>query len=341
MNQPWPTTDIDPIRRLRVLAAGVSGAVVAEGFLPEAYEEVWARLSDLERELPRLVPDLRWLRITRREGDRLEVVARGHSGLRARFDAVLRPGWCFMQSRFLIIGMAAAPAPGGTALATLAAVRVPGCRAIAALAAPLYHRSVLKATARLRRGLRETATGHGSTAEGPTASTVASGGRTGSAPPAGTGGSGPQRRRVGRRLLAVQNRVVNPLVVALAERGWVPPTYALVETVGRRTGRIRRVPVANGLDGDTFWLIAALGEQAAFVRNIRAEPRVRVRARPARLRDGLTMRWRSGTAHPLPDDDASERHRQLGRRRPGYRLDGALLRALGSTNMLTVRIDLD
>ena len=40
MNQPWPTTDIDPIRRLRVLAAGVSGAVVAEGFLPEAYEAV-------------------------------------------------------------------------------------------------------------------------------------------------------------------------------------------------------------------------------------------------------------------------------------------------------------
>ncbi|MGH9095878.1 MAG: hypothetical protein ACRDWB_00480, partial [Acidimicrobiales bacterium] len=56
-----------------------------------------------------------------------------------------------------------------------------------------------------------------------------------------------------RRLLPFQNRVVNRVVVALAERGLVPPTYALIETVGWRTGRPRRVPVANGLEGDTFW----------------------------------------------------------------------------------------
>lgn len=144
-----------------------------------------------------------------------------------------------------------------------------------------------------------------------------------------------------RRLLPIQNRVVNPVVVALAERGWVPATYALVETVGRRTGRCRRVPVANGLQGDTFWLIAGLGERASFVKNLRAQPRIRVKARPARLRDGLSMTWRSGTAHPLPEDDATERHRQLGRGRPAYRLDGIFLRALAADNMLTVRVDLD
>lgn len=44
------------------------------------------------------------------------------------------------------------------------------------------------------------------------------------------------------------------------------------------------LPVANGLHGDTFWLIAALGDQANYVRNLRADPRVRVKARPARLR---------------------------------------------------------
>ncbi|HEX5268020.1 MAG TPA: hypothetical protein VFW24_14740, partial [Acidimicrobiales bacterium] len=76
-------------------------------------------------------------------------------------------------------------------------------------------------------------------------------------------------------------------------------------------------------------------------KNIRADPHVRVRARPARLRDGLRMAWRSGTARPLPDDDARSRHRQLGRGRPGYRLDGVLLRALDTGEMLTVRIDLD
>lgn len=99
--------------------------------------------------------------------------------------------------------------------------------------------------------------------------------------------------------------------------------------------------MANGLDSDTSWLISALGERASFVRNIRANPRVRIKPRPAHTRQGLAMPWRSGTAHPMPDDDARKRHRQLGRGRPGSRLDGILLRALASGDMLTVRIDLD
>jgi hypothetical protein len=65
-----------------------------------------------------------------------------------------------------------------------------------------------------------------------------------------------------------------------------------------------------------------LGEGVQYVRNLEAAPRLRVKARPARLRDGLRMRWRSGVAHPMPDDDPHERHRRLGRGRLGYRLDG-------------------
>jgi deazaflavin-dependent oxidoreductase (nitroreductase family) len=147
--------------------------------------------------------------------------------------------------------------------------------------------------------------------------------------------------RLERRILPVQNKLINPLVAWLIARGLEPPTYAVLETVGRRTGRLRRVPVANGLEGDTFWLIAALGERSAYVRNLRANPRVRIKARPARLRDGWRSHWRTGTAHPLPDDDARARHRALGRGRPGYRLDGVLLRALADGDMLTIRIDLD
>ncbi len=145
-------------------------------------------------------------------------------------------------------------------------------------------------------------------------------------------------------MLEVQNRVLNRPARRLLEWGLAPPTYALLETTGRRSGRPRRLPVANGLQGETFWLIAGLGEQAQYVKNISADPRVRVKARPARLRDGLRMRWYSGTAHPLPEDDAAARHEQLGRGRPGYRLDGILLRrlaSLGSGRMLTIRIDLD
>lgn len=147
-----------------------------------------------------------------------------------------------------------------------------------------------------------------------------------------------------RALLQLQNRLFNRPARFLLAVGLAPPTYALLETTGRRSGRARQVPVANGLQGDTFWLIVGLGERAQYVHNIRAQPRVRIKARPARLRDGLAMTWRSGVAHLLPDDDAEQRHRQLSKGRPAYRLDGVLLRGLSSLEpgpMLTIRIDLD
>lgn len=147
-----------------------------------------------------------------------------------------------------------------------------------------------------------------------------------------------------RIALAIQNRLINGAVRLLLKLGLAPPTYALLETTGRRSGTPRQLPVANGLQGDTFWLISALGDKAQYVRNIKANPRVRVKARPARLRDGLQMRWRTGTAQLLPDDDPRARHRQLGRGRPGYRLDGRALKMLSKREggtMLTVRIDLD
>lgn len=138
------------------------------------------------------------------------------------------------------------------------------------------------------------------------------------------------------------NRVVNPVMTALITHGLGLPTYAVVETTGRKTRRKRPVPVASGLDGDTFWMISGLGEKASYVHNIRAHPRVRVTARPARLRDGLRTRSRAGTAHLMPDDDAHARHRLLGRGRPLYRLDGIILRRLANGgDMLTIRIDLD
>jgi deazaflavin-dependent oxidoreductase (nitroreductase family) len=150
-----------------------------------------------------------------------------------------------------------------------------------------------------------------------------------------------RRKHLIRRLLPIQNRIINPGVRSLLHLGLAPPTYALLETTGRRSGRLRQIPVANGLEGDTFWLISGLGKRADYVQNIKANARVRIKARPARIRDGVTMRWRSGTAQLLPQDDAPERHRRLGIGRPGYRVDGLLLKALATNAMLTIRIDLD
>ena len=108
-------------------------------------------------------------------------------------------------------------------------------------------------------------------------------------------------------------------------RGLAPRAFALLETVGRRTGQPRQTCVGNGLIGDTFWVVAAHGQQADWVRNISQEPRVRVL---------VNRRWRSGTATVLPDDDPGQRSRTL-----PYRWDAAIGRAMATTP-LTVRIDL-
>lgn len=129
----------------------------------------------------------------------------------------------------------------------------------------------------------------------------------------------------------VQKRVFNPVVRTALERGLRVPGYAVLETVGRKSGLPRRTPVGDGLDGGTFWIVAEHGRRAAYVRNIEADPRVRVRVRG---------RWRAGRAVLLPDDDPRERQRTLGRGRPGVRFNAAAVRAFG-TDLLTVRIDLD
>jgi deazaflavin-dependent oxidoreductase (nitroreductase family) len=133
--------------------------------------------------------------------------------------------------------------------------------------------------------------------------------------------------RVDKRRLttAVAKHVLNPIVTIGVDtgllRGW-----AIIETTGRKSGRPRRTAVGNGLQGDTFWIVAEHGRRAGYVRNIEADPRVRVNVRG---------RWHSGTARPLPDDDPHERQRRIGRR-----LNAAAVRAMG-TELLSVRVDLD
>jgi len=120
-------------------------------------------------------------------------------------------------------------------------------------------------------------------------------------------------------------RVNNLLTRWALHRGLAPRAYALLQTTGRRSGQSRYTPVGNGLRGDTFWLIAVHGEQSDYVRNLSADPQVRVKVRG---------RWREGVAVVLPEDDAAARSRTL-----SYRWDAAIGRAMASAP-LTVRIDL-
>jgi deazaflavin-dependent oxidoreductase (nitroreductase family) len=125
---------------------------------------------------------------------------------------------------------------------------------------------------------------------------------------------------------ALGKHVVNPIVKAAVDRGIAPPSYAILETVGRKTGHPRRTPVGNGLDGDTFWIVSEHGRRAGYVRNIEADPRVRIK---------VGGRWRTGTAHLLPDDNPRERQRKI-----GLPFNAAVVRLMG-TELVTVRVDLD
>ena len=141
-----------------------------------------------------------------------------------------------------------------------------------------------------------------------------------------SGNPQPSPRRKRRFVRAVQTKLVNPVVRMLVERTTLDAAWALLETTGRKSGEPRRVPVGNGLRGNEFWIVTEHGYSALYVKNIQANPRVRVKVRG---------KWRTGTAHILPDDDAAARLRWL--KRP---LNDSMLLAVG-TEQLVIRVDLD
>jgi deazaflavin-dependent oxidoreductase (nitroreductase family) len=124
----------------------------------------------------------------------------------------------------------------------------------------------------------------------------------------------------------VSAKLLNPLVRAAVRLGIPLPVVVILETRGRRSGQPRRIGVGRALEGDTLWIVAEHGRKAAYVRNIEADPHVRVR---------IGRRWRTGTAHVLSGDDWRERQRRM-----PNKLNSAMVRAMG-TEHVTVRVDLD
>jgi deazaflavin-dependent oxidoreductase (nitroreductase family) len=120
-----------------------------------------------------------------------------------------------------------------------------------------------------------------------------------------------------RTVTSFQRRVGNPILRRL-------PSQTLLETMGRKSGQPRRTPVGGRRIGREFWLVSEYGEKSQYVRNIKADPQVRVRIRG---------HWHAGTARLMPDDDARARLRTL------PRFNSAAVKAVG-TNLLTVRVDL-
>ena len=104
----WPQAELDPVRRLRVLAAALPNAVLLETVLDAPFELVWQVAGDLEHGLPRFETSTSDIRIVARDEDRLKIRS-SVLGVVLHFDVDLRPGWCLMRSRYADIGMAAAP----------------------------------------------------------------------------------------------------------------------------------------------------------------------------------------------------------------------------------------
>jgi deazaflavin-dependent oxidoreductase (nitroreductase family) len=121
-------------------------------------------------------------------------------------------------------------------------------------------------------------------------------------------------------------RVLNPVVRAAVRLSLPLPLVVILETRGRTSGQLRQIPVGKTLAGDTLWIVAEHGRKASYVRNIEADPHVRVR---------IGRTWRAGIARVLQADDWRERQRQL-----PNKLNSAMVRAVG-TEHVTVRVDLD
>ncbi len=105
---------------------------------------------------------------------------------------------------------------------------------------------------------------------------------------------------------------------------------ALLETRGRRSGQPRVTPVTNGLDGARFWIVTEHGLRSDYVRNLLANPHVRVNA------DG---KWRTGVAHVVGEDPQA-RLDKIAEINPRARANIDIVRK-SATDLRVVRVDLD
>jgi deazaflavin-dependent oxidoreductase (nitroreductase family) len=126
-----------------------------------------------------------------------------------------------------------------------------------------------------------------------------------------------------RRERAIGHYLLNPAVKGLSKLGLRTALATELETIGRKTGQIRRVPVSVQFDDNGGWLISQHGTRSGWGRNIVDNPNVRVRQ---------GNQWRNGVAKLRPDDDVVARGRKFGR------LGSKVAKAL-ETTPVSVRID--
>ena len=138
-----------------------------------------------------------------------------------------------------------------------------------------------------------------------------------------TSTNGDKTLRKFRRERALGRYVLNPAVKGLSRLGVRTTMATELETIGRKTGQVRRVPVSAQFDNNGAWVISQHGTRSGWGRNIADDPNIR-------MRQG--NQWRTGVATFRPDDDAVARGRRFGR------LGAKVVKAL-ETTPVSVRID--
>lgn len=84
--------------------------------------------------------------------------------------------------------------------------------------------------------------------------------------------------------------------------------------------------------GSAFWIVAVHGSDCAYVKNLMAEPVVRVKVKRT---------WHAGRATVVPDDDALARHHQIVAANGWVgRADSVFFRA-SATTPISVCVELD
>ena len=136
-----------------------------------------------------------------------------------------------------------------------------------------------------------------------------------------------------RKLIRLAERYLeNPPIKAAIAVGLPLHTIGLIETTGRRTGKRRRNPVLSGLVDDRFWIVADQGRRAGYVRNLEANPVVRIK---------LGRRWLSGRAEILDAEDPEATERRLGQHLGLRRRVMGRAARLFWTDPLVIGVDID
>ena len=126
-----------------------------------------------------------------------------------------------------------------------------------------------------------------------------------------------------RRERAIGRYLINPTVKGMNKLGLRTALATELETIGRKTGQVRRVPVSVQFDNNGAWVICQHGTRSGWGRNIVDNPNIRVRQ---------GNQWRNGIAAFRPDDDVVARGRNFG-------LLGAKVAKALETTPVSVRID--